>query len=333
MKPIHQLAFALLLFCLAPQVAADTTIYLVRHAEKASDGTRDPDLTPAGHERAQWIAHYLADRGLTAVFSTNYKRTRQTAAPTAKMAGLPVSIYDPRALEEFAAELKAKDGTFLVVGHSNTTPHLANLLANSTLKYAGEDVYDQVIKVSLADSKSLSVSFSKPKQDHNLKVAALRHAIANRLAVMADVARYKWNNKLPIEAPQREAKIIDATVRRATKMDLDPAFARKAVSMQMAASKLLQQELFDAWTAHNQPAFTEVPSLADEIRPKIDVLTGQLLEAAGQAEFLMEFCLPQQTMAVKPTGADYSEAVWQAAVSGFMPDTDCIHIETAQGTR
>ena len=105
---------------------ADPHIYLVRHAEK--EPGRDPNLPPDGKVRAQALAERLKDTQLTAIYSTDYKRTRQTAAPTALGLGLPVVYYDPAKLDEFAAQLLAQTGNVLVVGHSNTTPQLVAAL-------------------------------------------------------------------------------------------------------------------------------------------------------------------------------------------------------------
>ncbi|SDD39457.1 gamma subclass chorismate mutase AroQ [Kordiimonas lacus] len=322
-------AFLFIVLIATPAALADATIYLVRHAEKVADGTRDPDLTAMGRARADWIAGYLADKGLTGIYSTDYKRTRETAQPTAEKTGLAVNLYDPRALDAFAAELKSKDGVFLVVGHSNTTPMLANLLAGSHLKYAGEDVYDQIFKVKLSEAgaANVSVSFSKPRQDHMARLETLKEAIASRLGVMADVARYKWNNDLPIEAPEREARIIDTTTQRAVEMGLDPAFARQAIFMQMEASKLLQRELFEVWIPNEQPPFESIPSLADDIRPRIDILTDALLDAVQKAEFLLAFCPSLPVLGEKPEGTDFSWAVWGEAVMGLHPTTECIAID------
>ena len=41
------------------------TLYLVRHAEKQSDGGRDPALTEAGQHRAQQLAGWLKDKGIS----------------------------------------------------------------------------------------------------------------------------------------------------------------------------------------------------------------------------------------------------------------------------
>ena len=82
-----------------------TELYLVRHAEKVLDESPDPELTIKGSERALALSTLLASAGITRVFSTDFARTRDTAEPTARAAGIEIEIYDPRALETFAARL------------------------------------------------------------------------------------------------------------------------------------------------------------------------------------------------------------------------------------
>jgi len=103
------------------------TIYLVRHAEKTTVKA-DPDLTKAGYERAALLANMLADAGIAHIHSSDYKRTRETAAPLAEKLGIEVAMYDPRDLPAMAARLKGMGGKHVVVGHSNTTPPLTELL-------------------------------------------------------------------------------------------------------------------------------------------------------------------------------------------------------------
>ena len=105
-------------------------IYLVRHAEKAKEGGRDPLLTKVGTARALRLQTILEEAGIDKVYSTNYQRTQLTAAPTANAFSKSVQSYDPRDLKGFAKTLKAEaNGTsLLVVGHSNTTPTLVNEL-------------------------------------------------------------------------------------------------------------------------------------------------------------------------------------------------------------
>lgn len=108
-----------------------TTFILVRHAEKQMGDK--PALTEAGTARAERLAFMLERVDLDAVYSTRTKRTRSTAEPTAASHNLRVIDYDARELEEFATKLKSlyKGKTVLVVGHSNTTPALANYLTGT----------------------------------------------------------------------------------------------------------------------------------------------------------------------------------------------------------
>lgn len=112
--------------------AAPTVIFLVRHAEKASptstEDAADPPLTDVGRVRAKSLAHVLADAGITQIFSSDLRRTRQTAVPLAELRGLEIEVYDPYALGELAARLRTLPGRHLVSGHSNTTPELVGLL-------------------------------------------------------------------------------------------------------------------------------------------------------------------------------------------------------------
>ena len=57
-----------------------TTFILVRHAEKGSDGTDDPDLKPEGYERARKLALILKNTTISAVYATKYKRARNTVS-------------------------------------------------------------------------------------------------------------------------------------------------------------------------------------------------------------------------------------------------------------
>jgi probable phosphoglycerate mutase len=112
----------------ATSALAQTTIFLVRHAERADSGAggmaSDPGLSAAGRARAARLAAMLKDTKLTAVFATEFKRTQQTAAPTAKAQHLTVSTVPADETSALANKLKAATGSVLVVGHSNTVPEV-----------------------------------------------------------------------------------------------------------------------------------------------------------------------------------------------------------------
>lgn len=106
-------------------------IFLVRHAEKV-DTSSDAALSPAGKVRAQALATTLKDAGINHIHSSDYRRTRNTAAPIATLLAKEIQLYDPLKLSEFATKLKKAQGRHLVVGHSNTTPALAKLLGGES---------------------------------------------------------------------------------------------------------------------------------------------------------------------------------------------------------
>jgi phosphohistidine phosphatase SixA len=134
--PVLFLTLSALLSALPLQLQAqdqeETLIFLVRHAERADDGApepeEDPHLSQEGQARAEALREMLKSAGLTHIHSSNYIRTRETAAPAARAAGLDVSLYDVGALEDFAEELRSTPGRHLVVGHSNSTPRLVAAL-------------------------------------------------------------------------------------------------------------------------------------------------------------------------------------------------------------
>jgi len=149
------LAAILLSGCAPKTTPYDTTYYLVRHAEKTAD-KQDPALTEAGQQRAQDLVGRLANVPLTAIYSSDYIRTRDTAAPIAEAQGLDLIIYDPRDLDSLAKTLLAQKGHILIVGHSNTTPQLSELLGGP----AGEPIveateYDRLYVVNKSGDESV----------------------------------------------------------------------------------------------------------------------------------------------------------------------------------
>lgn len=145
--------------CLAPlDTQTDpTVVFLVRHAERAEDGTDDPPISGAGEERAALLATMLSDADLTHVHTTDYRRTRTTGRPTAEVAGLEMRLYDPDDLEAFAGELRAMPGRHLILGHSNTTPPLVEALGGDAAGPIEEIEYDRLYIVTLTPEGASTV--------------------------------------------------------------------------------------------------------------------------------------------------------------------------------
>lgn len=129
-------------------------VYLVRHAEKVDD-SRDPPLSSAGEVRAARLAEMLAEAGIERIHSTDLRRTRDTATPLADTLGITVELYDPFALSDLAARLRAEGGVHLVVGHSNTTPEMVTALGGDPVSPIDELEYDRLYVVRVAPDGSV----------------------------------------------------------------------------------------------------------------------------------------------------------------------------------
>jgi len=155
------LSWLFLVFYMALPAAANAesesaTIFLVRHAEKV-DASNDPDLSPAGNIRALLLAYTLKDAGIERVYSTDYRRTRDTANVLAAMLKLPVEHYDPLELPALADSLRQSGQNSLVVGHSNTTPEMVNLLGGDPgAEIDEENEYDRLYVVTIVASGEAS---------------------------------------------------------------------------------------------------------------------------------------------------------------------------------
>lgn len=114
------------LLLLALAVPADAVVFVVRHAERADMKDDASLLSRKGRKRAQVLRAVLSGVPLTAVYSTEYKRTQETAEPAAKSKGLTVTVTDSEKALELAAKLRAlpADQDVLVVGHTDTIPDL-----------------------------------------------------------------------------------------------------------------------------------------------------------------------------------------------------------------
>ena len=134
---------------------AAPVIFLVRHAEKASPGGNDPDLSLAGQKRADALARILRDSQITAVFVTEFKRTQETAAPTAKAAHLSPTVVPANDIGALVEKLRALNGNTLVVGHSNTIPDLLKALGIATPITISDDDYTEIFVVLVGDTPQL----------------------------------------------------------------------------------------------------------------------------------------------------------------------------------
>src|SRR5687767_11232877 len=128
------LAVLLITICLfVSATAQNKTIILVRHAEKV-DASQDPELSPEGKKRAERLTQVVKKYKPGAIYSTDFKRTRDTVAPIAARRKLQIQSYDAKKPADLVdVIMKSKTKRFLISGHSNTIPGLANLIGKKQL--------------------------------------------------------------------------------------------------------------------------------------------------------------------------------------------------------
>src|SRR5207248_7544062 len=122
------LALVVLVFVSVSTASAQPVVVIVRHAEKAANGGNDPDLSSAGHARADALARILKDSGITAIFSTEFKRTQETAAPTATSTHVTPTVVAAKDTSALIGKLHQLSGNALVVAHGDTIPNIVNAL-------------------------------------------------------------------------------------------------------------------------------------------------------------------------------------------------------------
>jgi len=147
--------------------AQTTTVWIVRHAEKdTAFATRaNPDLSAMGKQRAIDLAAYLKKETIALIYSTDTKRTRQTAEHFTA----PIEIYNPRNLGEVSTQLleKAKGKTVLLIGHSNTVLETIEALGGQRpVKALTDDDYDYIFKVAIDSNKPVKVQAFQFGQAH-----------------------------------------------------------------------------------------------------------------------------------------------------------------------
>jgi chorismate mutase len=109
----------------------------------------------------------------------------------------------------------------------------------------------------------------------------LLRIMGQRLALMHEVARWKWNAGQPITDPRRERELLQSVVECGRDKGLDPELVRSFFAAQMEAARLVQQADFDRWTANQQEPFADTTSL-EVLRQQIDDLNRELIDALAE---------------------------------------------------
>ena len=147
--------FLLVSCLLVSATAAQSTIFLVRHAEKSGGAGDNPDLSELGRARAESLANTLKDAGVSAIYVTDLKRTQQTAAPLAKLLNVAPTIVPAKDSAALIAKLRASTSNALVVGHSNTIPDIIKAFGIATPIEIADGDYDNLFVLVLDEKPRL----------------------------------------------------------------------------------------------------------------------------------------------------------------------------------
>jgi broad specificity phosphatase PhoE len=155
------------LLAAVPVTAQVTTVLVVRHAEKASAGGKDPHLSAAGKARAKDLAHAAGASGITAIYATNLQRTQETVAPLAAALGLTPIVKNAQQTEELVEEIQntRRGQTVLVCGHSDTVPEIVKRLSGADVGPIPDTRFDGLYVVTLHDDetgRATRVRYGKP---------------------------------------------------------------------------------------------------------------------------------------------------------------------------
>jgi broad specificity phosphatase PhoE len=145
------LVYLLALAWPAPATAQpiQTPVVIVRHAEPTPNAGNDPPLRQEGRARGDDLVAALFDANVTAIVTSQFRRTRETAAKLAAVRGItpvvvPFTGDIGQHVEALAAAVRNhREGTIVVVGHGNTVPPLLKTLGGPEFPALCDHIFDR----------------------------------------------------------------------------------------------------------------------------------------------------------------------------------------------
>jgi broad specificity phosphatase PhoE len=137
-----------------------TTVLLVRHAEAVQIGD-DAPLTDAGSRRAHALVGVAEHAGVDVVITSQYRRTKDTAAPLVEAGTIPavevpignVPEHVAAIVERITTEYAGK--TVLVVGDNNTIPLIVQVLSGVEHPAIAHEDNTRLFMVTLGEKTSV----------------------------------------------------------------------------------------------------------------------------------------------------------------------------------
>ena len=139
------------------QKQTETTLYLVRHAEKDTLFEGDnPPLIETGYVRAERLKDLLKEEGIEQVYSTKFIRNINTVSPLLTALDLEVKLYDYYEFQPTLDSIKTSSQTTLLCGHGdNLLPIIAYLNGKPPYESLGHNEYDNLFKLTVLSDTTL----------------------------------------------------------------------------------------------------------------------------------------------------------------------------------
>ena len=162
----HGILLACLLALAAGLGAQDTTVVLLRHAERQSLFDGDSPLAGAGERRAQALVPLLSGFNPAVLYVSGLKRTQQTLAPVAAKLGVAPLVRAKGGSKALAAEILRdhRGRTVLVCWHHDLMKKLVRGLGvKGPVPYWSLDTYDRlwIVRVPAAGDAMLETRVQK----------------------------------------------------------------------------------------------------------------------------------------------------------------------------
>jgi len=107
---------------------------------------------------------------------------------------------------------------------------------------------------------------------------------ARRLVLAKEVALAKWDTRLPVEDPTREAQVITAAAKDGESKGLNRTFVSNFFAAQIEANKLVQHSLLAEWHRAGRAPKHPPVSLTEDIRPQLDEIEAALIAELAETK-------------------------------------------------
>ena len=128
------------------------TVLLVRHADiDLPPATDDDPLNEAGRARAEALARLLVQAGVSTVFTSTFRRTKETVEPVLKDLGTAARLMPAPATVARKARAGELGAVVMIAGHSNTVPDVIAALGVPSPPVIGETQFDNLFVVTVTE--------------------------------------------------------------------------------------------------------------------------------------------------------------------------------------